>query len=70
MKVLYRAPANEMYDKLGFELDSALRRRLAEFQKQNAKGAHGSHDYTPEEYGLSDEAVRAEFKDYIDRFGV
>ncbi|HKX79682.1 MAG TPA: sulfotransferase [Novosphingobium sp.] len=60
----------KLYDDLGFDMDSRLRGKLDEFHRQNAKGAHGSHDYTPEEYGLDEKKVRAEFKEYIDRFGL
>ena len=60
----------KMYDELALELDPGLRKRLEDYHRQNARGSHGEHAYTPEEYGLSDAAVRVEFKDYIDRFGL
>ena len=64
------AAFEKAYDELGFQLDAKTRARLADYHQENAKGAYGSHDYTPEEYGLEDSKVRAAFKEYIDRFGL
>ena len=60
----------KLYDDLGLELDATLRGKLEDYHRRNAQGSHGEHAYTPEEYGLSDQVVRAEFEAYIDRFGV
>jgi len=60
----------KLYAELGFQLDDGLRSRLEDYHRRNAKGAHGSHDYTPEEFGLSDVRVRDAFREYIDRFGL
>ena len=57
-----------MYEQLGLTVDGALRTRLEEYHRRNAQGSHGEHNYTPEEYGLSAAGIRAEFKDYVDRF--
>jgi hypothetical protein len=57
-----------IYDHLGMDLGPALRARLENYNKDNAPGAFGEHKYTPEEYGLTTEGIRATFKDYIERF--
>jgi hypothetical protein len=43
---------------------------IEEWQKANRLGAHGEHRYTPEQFGLSAEEIRADYAFYIDRFGV
>ena len=60
----------KLYAQLDLPIDDALRARLEEFHAQNAKGAHGSHSYTAEEYHLSPEQIREAFRGYIDRFGL
>ena len=40
------------------------------FIDNNPKGKHGTHTYTPEEFGVDPEKVRAEFQSYIERFGL
>ena len=59
-----------LYGKLGFDFTPAMQANVEDYQARNARGAHGEHRYTPEEYGLTREAIRAEFKDYIARFGL
>jgi hypothetical protein len=43
-------------------------KRMRAFIAENPKGKHGVHRYTPEEYGVDPEAVRREFRGYIERF--
>ena len=38
--------------------------------ESHPKGAHGSHDYGLEEYGLSVPDVKARFGAYVERFGI
>ena len=59
-----------LYDKLGFDFTPAMQAAVEDYQTRNARGAFGEHRYTPEEYGLTCDAIRAEFKDYIERFGL
>lgn len=59
-----------IYDELGMSLGSELRARLEDYNSRNAPGTFGSHKYTAEEYGLTDEAIRAAFRDYIERFSL
>ena len=42
---------------------------MAEWSDQNRAGSRGEHRYTAEEFGLSDEQIREEFAEYLDRYG-
>jgi hypothetical protein len=57
-----------VYDRLGYTLDDGLRASIAAYNSRNAMGAHGEHRYTPEEYGLTRDAIRSTFRDYCERF--
>lgn len=59
-----------IYDHLGMDLNPALRARLDDYNSRNAPGNFGAHRYTAEEYGLTDASIRAEFKDYVERFAL
>ena len=48
------------------QAEAAMRGYLA----ANPQGKHGNHVYALEEYGLSEDSVRAHFKDYIARFNI
>jgi hypothetical protein len=63
------ATFEKLYDRLGYTIDDAMRGRLEDYHRRNAKGAHGAHTYTLEEYGLSEERVNAAFAEYNERFG-
>lgn len=59
-----------VYDWLHLPLsDDALRAMLG-WQGANQMGAHGTHRYTAEQYGLSAQQIRAHYAFYVDRFGV
>lgn len=57
-----------IYDRLGFEFTPVMRAGLEEYNRRNARGAHGEHRYTAEEYGTSREEIREAFRDYIEQF--
>lgn len=57
-----------IYEHLAMDLTAELRGRLKEYNRRNAPGKFGSHEYTLEEYGLTREEVVAAFSEYIDRF--
>jgi hypothetical protein len=59
-----------LYERLGYSIDGALRASLVRYHQQNAHGAFGRHRYAPEDFGLSREAIRAGFADYLQRFGL
>jgi hypothetical protein len=58
------------YDRLGLVLDEDGRRPMARWAVQNPRGAHGTHEYSPEEFGLDLPATRRRYSFYIDRFGI
>ncbi|MBV1917282.1 MAG: sulfotransferase [Sphingomonadaceae bacterium] len=60
----------QLYDQLGFKIDAKLRVRLEDYHQRNAKGAHGTHSYSLEEYGLSEKKINEAFSEYRDRFGI
>jgi hypothetical protein len=59
-----------VYDFLGLRFTDETKMAVEEWQKANRLGAHGEHRYTPEQFGLSAEEIRADYAFYIDRFGV
>lgn len=59
-----------LYEKLGFAFTGECRRGIEDYSRRNARGAHGEHRYTAEEYGTSGEEIRAAFRDYVERFGL
>jgi hypothetical protein len=60
--------AGRVYDWLGLPLDRPTGTAMAEWAAANARGARGEHRYRAEQYGLTDDRIRAKFKDYVDRF--
>jgi hypothetical protein len=47
-------------------MPGAIQKHLTE----SPKGKHGSHDYTAETFGLSDDGIRERFSDYIKQYDV
>lgn len=64
------ATFEKLYAELGYELNEGLREQVEDYHRRNAKGAHGSHDYSLQDFGLSDGIVRMAFSEYIDRYGL
>jgi Sulfotransferase family len=59
-----------VYDWLGFELTPSVERTVADWQEANRVGAHGTHRYTAEQYGLTAEQIRSDYDFYIRHFDV
>ncbi len=59
-----------LYDRLGFDFAPELKARIGDYNRRNARGSHGGHRYTAEEYGLTREGIREAFAGYIERFGL
>lgn len=59
-----------IYDFLGMPVTPELKAKLQDYNSRNAPGNFGSHAYTPEQYGLTGEAIRAAFGEYSERFGL
>jgi hypothetical protein len=59
-----------VYEWLDMELTLEVERAIAEWQQLNASGAHGTHHYTAEEYGLSEAQLRSDFDHYVRHFDI
>jgi hypothetical protein len=59
-----------VYDFLGLPLTAQVEADIDEWQTANRSGAHGSHRYTPQEYGLDPAEVRDAWRFYTDHFDV
>ena len=57
-----------IYAFLGMAVTPELQAKLQEYNSRNAPGNFGKHAYTPEQYGLTGQAIRAAFGSYIERF--
>lgn len=58
-----------VYDALGLPLTDEFVAQVRAWLAENHAGAHGTHRYSAEDYGFSDERIRADFAFYSDRFG-
>ena len=54
------------YEKLGLHFTAEAESRMTKWRADNPPGAHGSHDFSLEEFGLSVDEVRERFGFYID----
>jgi hypothetical protein len=61
---------HDVYEWLGLELSPDAEASIARWQDDNRSGAHGTHRYTAEEFGLTDEQLRSDFAEYTDHFDV
>jgi len=57
-----------IYDFLGMPVTPDHQANLQAYNRRNAPGNFGSHAYAPEQYGLSEKAIRSAFAGYIERF--
>lgn len=57
-----------IYEFLGMPVTPELQFNLQEYNSRNAPGNFGKHAYTPEQYGLTRQAIRSAFGAYIERF--
>ncbi|MCH2174043.1 sulfotransferase, partial [Myxococcota bacterium] len=55
------AEVHRIYDRFGFDLSVEGETAMREWRDENQRGRHGAHDYTPEEFGLTAEGIRAAF---------
>ena len=58
------ACVDTIYQYFGWSLDDTSRSRMQSFLASNPKGKHGSHEYSLEDFNLSQEEITKEFKDY------
>jgi len=59
-----------IYDFLGLELRPAVAQSIVEWQDANRSGAHGTHRYTAEQFGLTTAQLRSDYDFYIRHFDV
>jgi hypothetical protein len=59
-----------VYAFLGLELRPQVVQALREWQAANRSGAHGTHRYTAEQFGLSTAQLRSDYDFYIRHFDV
>ena len=61
---------HRVYDGLGLTLSPEYEARVREWVAVNRTGAHGTHRYTAEQFGLTTARLRDEFAFYIDHFDI
>ena len=59
-----------VYDGLGIEWTASAERAVLAWQERNRPGAHGTHRYTAEQFGLSQVQLRSDYDFYIRHFDV
>jgi hypothetical protein len=62
--------AERIYDFVGLEFPGVTRAAMGQWEVANRRGTRGQHRYAAEEYGLTKDAIRTAFGDYIRRFEV
>lgn len=62
------AVIEQIYARAGRHLDSDARHAFAAYDARRPENHFGKHDYHPDHFGLSDEAIDAAFSDYLDHF--
>jgi hypothetical protein len=64
------ATLRRIYAFLGLELRPAVEQSIRHWHQANRTGAHGTHRYTAEQFGLSDAQLRADFEFYTRHFDI
>jgi hypothetical protein len=59
----------DAYSKLGLAMTPEASAGMRRYLDANPRGAHGGHDYSLADYGLTVETVRERFASYLERFG-
>ena len=61
--------AERVYDFAGLELTDAVKADMATWSEQHRAGSGGSHHYSAEEFGLTDDMIRERFAVYTEQYG-
>jgi hypothetical protein len=59
-----------VYESLELELTPAVEQAILDWQHANQVGAHGTHRYTPEQFGLTTAQIRSDYDFYIRHFDI
>ena len=69
-RAFVRAPieaVQEIYARFGLELKRSVKNSMCDWLARHPQGRHGEHRYSPEQFGLSERAIRATFAGYMER---
>jgi hypothetical protein len=64
------ATVEAAYGALGLDLDAPGRAAVDEWARLHPPGAHGTHEYALDDFGLDPDGVRERFTSYLERFDV
>jgi hypothetical protein len=64
------AVVRDVYAWLGHELTPSVEQVIADWCVVNRSGAQGTHQYTAEQFGLSEAQLRDDYRAYIDHFDI
>jgi hypothetical protein len=64
------AMLDEIHEGIGADTPDDVRASIAAWREANPQGARGVNAYSLEQFGLEEHAVREQFADYIQHFGV
>jgi hypothetical protein len=59
-----------VYEFVGCELTPSAADAIEAWQVENRAGAHGTHRYTPEQFGLRADRLRSEYDFYVNHFDI
>jgi hypothetical protein len=57
-----------MYAHFGYRLSDEVETRMVSFMKNNPRDKHGSHAYSPSDFGIDPDRDRLLFADYVEHF--
>lgn len=60
----------DIYDHYGLAWSEEFAECLSYYVQQNPRGKHGVHQYAPEDFGQTGEAIRERFTAYVERFEI
>jgi hypothetical protein len=61
---------DRVYEFVGLELDATTCRAMEQWHAAHHSGAHGTHRYRLEDFGLSEAQLRSDFAFYTDQYGI
>lgn len=60
--------AQSIYERIGMTLDDEARAAMDTWRAANQREKRAKHEYTPEEYGFTEQGLRRQFRDYYARY--